>query len=178
MARSAHGVTLSPGVLCICGVVGGLGRLPSGRYGPTRQTRAVPTPAGLSPLHPTHKVALGSPCPTNGSLGSGSRWVAGCRGPRPQIGGRGGLSRTGEPATRPARGGAAACRPPLGPITGTGGGRRDHPGAGWTLSRPPGARGPACKQARRPPETDLPWPAHSAVLGSHTAHRRQDPGIS
>ena len=60
MARSAHGVMLSPGVLCICGVVGGLGQPPSGLYGPTRQTRPVPTPAGLSPLHPTPKVALGS----------------------------------------------------------------------------------------------------------------------
>lgn len=121
LACSAHGVTLSPRILCICGVAGALGRLPSGHYRPTHQTRPVPTPAGLSPLHPTHKVALGSPCPTNGSVGSGSRWVAGGGGPRPRIGGRGGLSRTGELATHPARGRAAACRPPLGPVTGAGG---------------------------------------------------------
>lgn len=80
------------------------------------------------------------------------------RGPRPRIGGRGGLSRTGELATCPAGGGAPARRPPLGPVRGAGG--QESPPWRWVDTR----QSPRSAQAGTEASGDRP--AVASTLGS------------
>lgn len=88
----------------------------------------------------------------------GGRWW----GPGPRIGGRGGLGRMGELATRPARGGAPARRPPLGPVRGAGG--QESPPWRWVDTRQSSRSTRPCAQIGMEASRDRP--AMASTLSS------------